>query len=200
MSTESCETGVWRSAALVALVTSLAFLPVLGFPFLNWDDQDVFVRNDALRAPASPAWAFTTRYMEHYQPLAWLTWAGVDRTDRVDAGCRARPERRAPRACAAPGLRRLRARLCAQASPGLPAAAAHRGWLSASRRAPLDAPPVARRGRRVGERDAVRARVGCSGCLRRWPGSSRARGAPRSCSRCRCCRDRSRSRCRPSCG
>ena len=66
--------------ALVALVTFLAFLPVLGFPFLNWDDQDVFVRNDALRAPAVARWAFTTHYMEHYQPLAWLTWAGVDRT------------------------------------------------------------------------------------------------------------------------
>ena len=62
------------------LVTLLAFVPALGFPFLNWDDQDVFVRNDVLRARAVLPWAFTTRYMEHYQPLAWLTWAAVLRT------------------------------------------------------------------------------------------------------------------------
>jgi protein O-mannosyl-transferase len=70
----------WAVVALVALLTLLAFLPVLGFPFLNWDDQDVFVRHDALRARGVVAWAFTTRHMEHYQPLAWLTWAGLDRT------------------------------------------------------------------------------------------------------------------------
>ena len=65
---------------LTALVTFLAFLPALGFPFLNWDDQDVFVRNELLRARGIIPWAFTTRYMEHYQPLAWLTWSAVDRT------------------------------------------------------------------------------------------------------------------------
>ena len=47
---------------------------------LNWDDQDVFVRNDALRASGVTLWAFTTRYMEHYQPLAWLDGAGVHRS------------------------------------------------------------------------------------------------------------------------
>ena len=55
--------------ALVALVTFLAFLPLLGFPFLNWDDQDVFVRNDALRAASAIAggrsprssWSTTSR-------------------------------------------------------------------------------------------------------------------------------------------
>ena len=65
---------------LVALATCLAFLPAFDFPFLNWDDQEVFVRNDALRARGVIAWAFTTRHMEHYQPLAWLTWAGLHRT------------------------------------------------------------------------------------------------------------------------
>src|SRR4029450_13898664 len=39
----------------------------------------VFVRNDALRTGGTIGWAFTTRFMEHYQPLAWLTWAGVER-------------------------------------------------------------------------------------------------------------------------
>jgi Flp pilus assembly protein TadD len=73
---------VGRAKALpyiVGLVTVLVFLPALGYPFLNWDDQEVFVRNDALRAPGVLGWAFTTRYMEHYQPMAWLTWAGIDR-------------------------------------------------------------------------------------------------------------------------
>jgi Flp pilus assembly protein TadD len=70
----------WAVVTLVALVTFLAFLPALGFPFLNWDDQDVFVRNDLLRGRGVIPWAFTTRYMEHYQPLAWLTWSAVDRT------------------------------------------------------------------------------------------------------------------------
>ena len=69
----------YAAAAIVALLTFLVFLPLLGFPFLNWDDQDVFVRNDALRAGGVIAWALSTRFMEHYQPLAWLTWAGVDR-------------------------------------------------------------------------------------------------------------------------
>ena len=64
---------------LVAGITAALFARVLGYPFLNWDDQDVFVRNAALRAPGLLQWAFTTRYMEHYQPLAWLAWvaAGV---------------------------------------------------------------------------------------------------------------------------
>jgi Flp pilus assembly protein TadD len=70
----------YARAAPVALITLLVFARLLGFPFLNWDDHDVFVRNDALRADGVVSWAFTTLFMEHYQPLAWLTWAGVDRT------------------------------------------------------------------------------------------------------------------------
>ncbi len=66
--------------ALVFAATATLFSPVVGFPFLNWDDVDVFVRNDALRAPGLLSWAFTTRYMEHYQPLAWLTWGALERT------------------------------------------------------------------------------------------------------------------------
>ena len=69
----------YGAAAIVALLTFLVFLPLFGYPFLNWDDQDVFVRNDALRAGGVLAWALSTRFMEHYQPLAWLTWAGVER-------------------------------------------------------------------------------------------------------------------------
>jgi Flp pilus assembly protein TadD len=53
---------------------------VVTYPFLNWDDIAVLVHNDALRAPGLLTWAFTTRYMEHYQPLAWLAWGGLERT------------------------------------------------------------------------------------------------------------------------
>jgi tetratricopeptide (TPR) repeat protein len=70
----------YAAAAIVALLTLLAFVRLPGFPFLHWDDHEVFVRNAALRADGVIAWAFTTRFMEHYQPLAWLTWAAVERT------------------------------------------------------------------------------------------------------------------------
>jgi tetratricopeptide (TPR) repeat protein len=63
----------------IALVVLTLFSQSARFPFLNWDDQEVFVRNTALHSPGLLAWAFTTTYMEHYQPLAWLTWGAVDR-------------------------------------------------------------------------------------------------------------------------
>jgi tetratricopeptide (TPR) repeat protein len=69
----------YAAAAAVAAITFLFFLPLLGFPFLNWDDQEVFVRNQALHAPGVVPWAATTTFMEHYQPLAWMAWAAVDR-------------------------------------------------------------------------------------------------------------------------
>jgi len=74
------ERGKYAAPVLVAAVTAAVFSRALDYPFLNWDDQDVFIRNDALHAPGVVAWAFTTRYMEHYQPLAWLTWAGAGLT------------------------------------------------------------------------------------------------------------------------
>ncbi len=69
----------YAAAAAVAAITFLFFLPVLSFPFLNWDDHEVFVRNEALHAPGVVSWAAATTFMEHYQPLAWIAWAAVDR-------------------------------------------------------------------------------------------------------------------------
>ena len=69
----------YAAAAGVAAITLLTFAPLFGFPFLNWDDQEIFVRNQALRAPGVVLWAWATRFMEHYQPLAWMEWAAVDR-------------------------------------------------------------------------------------------------------------------------
>jgi Flp pilus assembly protein TadD len=75
----------YSAPLLVFVATAIAYTPVLSYPFLNWDDVDVFVRNDELRAPGLLTWAFTTRYMEHYQPLAWLVWGAMERTVRLTA-------------------------------------------------------------------------------------------------------------------
>ena len=63
--------------ALCAVIILLAFSATVTYPFLNWDDQDVFLRNGAFAAPGFVRWAFTTTYMEHYQPLAWLVWGAL---------------------------------------------------------------------------------------------------------------------------
>src|SRR5437899_6665811 len=67
------------SAAGVAAIVFIFFLQTIGFPFLNWDDADIFVHNPALHAPGFIRWAFTTTYVEHFQPGAWLVWGAVDR-------------------------------------------------------------------------------------------------------------------------
>lgn len=58
----------------VGVAVAAAFAPVLGFAFLNWDDQAVIVDNPSLAQPGILAWAFSTIYMEHYQPLSWAAW------------------------------------------------------------------------------------------------------------------------------
>src|SRR5207248_10697090 len=67
------------AAAGAGAIVFLFFLPAVSFPFLNWDDVDILVRNPALHAPGFVSWAFTTRYLEHFQPGAWLAWGAVDR-------------------------------------------------------------------------------------------------------------------------
>lgn len=61
------------SAVLIATV--LAFLPVLGNGFVNWDDPSTLEHNTHLAATGVVTWAFTTTEMGHYQPLAWLIWS-----------------------------------------------------------------------------------------------------------------------------
>lgn len=72
--------GRYGLPVLIFIVTATLFSLVLHYPFLNWDDGDVFVRNQELRGSGLVTWAFTTRYMEHYQPLAWLSWGALERT------------------------------------------------------------------------------------------------------------------------
>lgn len=64
-------------AAVLAAATALAFAPVLKNGFVNWDDPFTLQNNTHLAFPGIFAWAFTTLEMGHYQPLAWLTWAGT---------------------------------------------------------------------------------------------------------------------------
>lgn len=68
-----------RVVALVVMIAAVVwtYLPATGFAFLNWDDHAVIVQNPSLNFPRVAAWAFTTTYMEHYQPFSWLVWAAL---------------------------------------------------------------------------------------------------------------------------
>jgi len=69
-----------RLSALAAIAAAVAwtYLPAAGFAFLNWDDQAAILRNPSLVFPDVARWAWTTTYMQHYQPLSWLTWAALE--------------------------------------------------------------------------------------------------------------------------
>jgi len=73
------------SIALIAAAVAATFWPALGFAFLNWDDPRVIVSNPALDFPGVWRWAFTTLFMEHYQPVSWLAWAGMKAAAGLDA-------------------------------------------------------------------------------------------------------------------
>jgi tetratricopeptide (TPR) repeat protein len=71
--------------ALVAGLTLLAFWPVIGNNFVNWDDQAVIVQNQQLTTPGVVTWAFSTTLIGHYQPLGWLAWAALVRVFGLSA-------------------------------------------------------------------------------------------------------------------
>jgi len=71
--------------ALVVGLTVLAFWPIMGNDFVNWDDLAVIVQNQQLTAPGVVSWAFSTTLIGHYQPLAWLTWAALARVFGLSA-------------------------------------------------------------------------------------------------------------------
>jgi len=68
----------WLAPAIVALLTSAAFLPAVQGEFVNWDDDKNFLLNfhyrglglDELRWMFTPFWG-------HYTPLTWMT-LGLD--------------------------------------------------------------------------------------------------------------------------
>ena len=63
-------------ALLVAAVTVVSFWPALDGQFLNWDDDENFLRNESYRGLGSAQlrWMFTTSLMGHYIPLTWVTF------------------------------------------------------------------------------------------------------------------------------
>src|SRR3954469_17068836 len=61
------------------------YVPAARFAFLNWDDESVILRNVSLGFPGVARWAWTTTYMEHYQPLSWLAWAAIKAAFGPDA-------------------------------------------------------------------------------------------------------------------
>ena len=67
----------WLVPILVALLTSVSFLPVLGNEFVDWDDYKMLVENPHYRGLSwhRLRWMFTTFHMGHYQPLTWVTFA-----------------------------------------------------------------------------------------------------------------------------
>jgi len=63
-------------AFLVAAVVVASFWPALDGQFLNWDDDENFLRNESYRGlgPAQLRWMLTTSLMGHYIPLTWVTF------------------------------------------------------------------------------------------------------------------------------
>jgi len=59
------------------VVTFLVFLPALDNGFVDWDDKVVLLQNDRYRGFDFDRirWMFTTRLMQHFQPLTWMTYA-----------------------------------------------------------------------------------------------------------------------------
>jgi tetratricopeptide (TPR) repeat protein len=66
----------WAVPAFVAALTCIAFFPVLGNDFVNWDDDKNFIENPFYRGLAwnQLRWMFTTFHMGHYQPLSWVSF------------------------------------------------------------------------------------------------------------------------------
>src|SRR4051794_38891476 len=61
---------------LIILAVLVAFAPVLGNGFVDWDDLDNFVNNPSFRGVglSQAAWAWSTTILGVYQPLAWMAF------------------------------------------------------------------------------------------------------------------------------
>src|SRR4051794_32063607 len=64
----------WAIAPALALLAALPFLPVLGYGFVSWDDDENSFENPSFGGlnPARVRWAWTTSLLGVYQPLAWM--------------------------------------------------------------------------------------------------------------------------------
>lgn len=65
------------AAALLLGATLGAFAPALDAGFVSFDDDQTIVLNEEFRGldARTLEWAFATRHMGHWQPLAWLSFA-----------------------------------------------------------------------------------------------------------------------------
>src|SRR2546423_6663998 len=63
--------------ACLALAAVAAFAPTFRNGFVNWDDPAVLLDNLHLGRPGILWWAFSTTFIGHYQPLAWLVWSAM---------------------------------------------------------------------------------------------------------------------------
>jgi protein O-mannosyl-transferase len=68
-----------RLPALVFMIATIPFLPVLSNQFVEWDDYENLVSNTHYRGLgwSQLKWMFTTFHMGPYQPLSWVTY-GLD--------------------------------------------------------------------------------------------------------------------------
>src|SRR5262245_58983660 len=73
----ACAIKRWILPLAVAVLTVIAFLPVLSGSFLNWDDDVNFRHNRAYRGLGweQIRWAFTSVLFGHYIPLTRLTFS-----------------------------------------------------------------------------------------------------------------------------
>src|SRR5579859_7748057 len=64
----------WLPAVRLGLLTVIAFLPVIGCGWVNWDDDGNFLHNPDFRglAWANIVWAWKTALLGVYQPLGWM--------------------------------------------------------------------------------------------------------------------------------
>ncbi len=67
-----------RAAVLIIILAAVyAFAGVGANEFVDWDDKQSLVRNEAYKGLDLPhlRWMFTTGFAGHYQPLTWLSFA-----------------------------------------------------------------------------------------------------------------------------
>lgn len=69
----------WWIPATIAVLTAVAFLPVLYNEFVDWDDHDNLLANPNYRGLSwnHLGWMFTTFHMSLYRPVTWMT-LGLD--------------------------------------------------------------------------------------------------------------------------
>ncbi len=65
----------WSLPLAVVALTAAAFFPTLQNGFVDWDDNQTILENPYFRGFGwrHLRWMFSTFYLGHYQPLAWLT-------------------------------------------------------------------------------------------------------------------------------